>query len=85
MATTATLRVAPATGCTPPLALAFAVGANTGPRGCTPGAAPRPRERPGPAGEGQAVLEALRRAQSRVGLPEEAWGAGATPPGREGV
>ena len=72
MATTATLRVAQETVFTPPLFLAFELGANTWKLGGTTGAAQRPRERQVPAGDCPAVLEERRRAKSRFGWPAEA-------------
>ena len=67
MATTATIRVDQETTFTPTLFLAFALGVHTWQLGCTTGAAQRPRERHVPAGDGQAVLEEIRRAKSRFG------------------
>ena len=71
MATTATIRVEQETVFTPTLFLAFELGENKWKLGCTTGAAQRPRERQVSAGDCQAVLEELRRAKSRFGLPEE--------------
>jgi hypothetical protein len=67
MATAATSRVAQETTFTPTLFLAFELGVNKWKRGCTPGAAQRPRERQVPTGDCQAVLEEIRRAKSRFG------------------
>ena len=72
MATTATTRVNQATAFPPPLFLAFALGVNKWPRGCTTGAAQRPRERHVPAGDGHAGLAERRRAERRWGQPEAA-------------
>ena len=79
-ATPATIRVAQETVFTPTLFLACALGEHTWPLGGTTGAAPRPRERPVPAGDGPTVPEERRRAKSRIGWPEEARGGVATPP-----
>jgi transposase len=84
MATTATTRIAQETAVTPPLFLAFELGVNTWQLGCTTGAAQRPRERQVPAGDGQTVLEEIRRAKSRVGLPEEARVVRGYEAGRDG-
>jgi len=84
MATTATIRVAQETPCTPTLFLAFAWGVKTWQLGCTPGAAQRPRARQVPAGDCQAVLEERRRAQSRLGFPEAARVVSGDEAGREG-
>ena len=64
MATTATSRVEQETGFPPPF-FAFEVGEHKWQLAGTTGAAQRPRERPGPAGDGQAVLEERRRAKRR--------------------
>jgi transposase len=58
---------------------------NTGKLGLTTGAAQRPRERHVPAGDGHAVLEEIRRAKSRFGLPEEAWVVSGYDAGRDGL
>jgi hypothetical protein len=71
MVTTATTRTNQETTFTPTLFLAFELGVNKGKLGFTTGAAQRPRERHVPAGDCQAVLEEIRRAKSRFGLPEE--------------
>jgi transposase len=84
MAPTATTRGKQATACTPTLFLAFELGVPTWQLGGTTGAAPRPRERHVPAGDGHTVLEERRRAQSRLGLPEEARGVSGDAAGREG-
>ena len=84
MATTATSRVDQETAFTPTLFLAFELGVHTWQLGCTPGAAQRPRERQVPAGDGQAVLEEIRRAQSRFGFPEEARVVSCYAAGRDG-
>jgi transposase len=84
MATTATTRGNPETAFTPTLFLAFAWGVHTWKLGCTTGAAPRPRERQGPAGDGQTVLEESRRAKSRFGWPAEARVVGCYEAGRAG-
>ena len=84
MATTATIRVDPETAFTPTLFLAFELGENKWKLGCTTGAAQRPRERQVPAGDCQAVLEEIRRAKSRFGLPEEARVVSCYEAGRDG-
>jgi hypothetical protein len=84
MATTATSRVEQETTCPPPLFLAFEWGVHTWQRGCTTGAAQRPRERHVPAGDGPAVLEERRRATSRFGFPEAARVVSGDAAGREG-
>jgi hypothetical protein len=84
-ATTATIRVEQETICTPPLLLAFELGANTWKRGGPTGAAPRPWERQGPAGACPAGLEERHRATSRVGWPEEARGVRDDAAGRGGL
>src|SRR5215510_11664111 len=84
MATTATIRVDQATVFTPTLFLAFELGENKWKLGCTTGAAQRPRERQVPAGDCQAVLEEIRRAKSRFGLPEEARVVSCYEAGRDG-
>ena len=53
--------------------------------GFTTGAAPRPRERQVPAGDGPTGLEERRRAKSRLGLPEEARVGSCSEAGREGL
>jgi transposase len=58
---------------------------NTWKRGCTTGAAQRPRERQVPSGDGQRVLEELQRATHRCGVPEEARRVSGYEAGREGV
>ena len=72
MATTATPRINQETACTPTLFLAFELGVYKWKLGFTRGAAQRPRERQVPAGDCHPVLEEIRRAKSRFGLPEEA-------------
>jgi transposase len=84
MATTATTHVHQETACTPTLFLAFELGVNTWKLGFTTGAAQRPRERPVPAGACQTVLEEIRRAKSRFGLPEEARVVSGYEAGRDG-
>jgi transposase len=84
MATTATIRVDQETVFTPTLFLAFELGENKWKLGCTTGAAQRPRERHVPAGDCQAVLEEIRRAKSRFGLPEEARVVSCYEAGRDG-
>jgi transposase len=85
MATTATTRVDQETACTPTLFLAFELGVNQWKLGCTTGAAQRPRERHVPAGDGQTVLEEIRRAKSRFGWPEEARVVRGDAAGRDGL
>jgi len=57
---------------------------NTWKLGLTTGAAQRPRERPVPAGDCQTVLEEIRRAKSRFGLPAEARVVSCYAAGRDG-
>ena len=52
--------------------------------GVTTGAAQRPRERQVPAGDGQTVLEEIRRAKHRFGLPEEGRVVSCYEAGRDG-
>jgi transposase len=84
MATTATTRIDQETACIPTLFLAFELGVNTWKLGCTTGAAQRPRERQVPAGDCQTVLEEIRRAKHRFGLPEEARVVSCYEAGRDG-
>jgi transposase len=84
MATTATTRGKQETAVTPTLFLAFELGVHTWKLGFTTGAAPRPRERHVPAGDGQTVLEERRRAKSRFGWPEEARVVRCDEAGRDG-
>jgi len=81
---TATIHVDQETVFTPTLFLAFELGENKWKLGCTTGAAQRPRERQVPAGDCQAVLEEIRRAKSRFGLPEEARVVSGYEAGRDG-
>jgi len=85
MATTATTRVQQETAFTPSLFLACALGVHTWKRGCTTGAAQRPRERPGPAGDGPMGLEERRRAKSRGGVPAAAPVVRGSAAGRDGL
>jgi transposase len=85
MATTATTRGNQETAFTPTLFLAFELGVNTWTLGFTTGAAQRPRERQVPAGDGHTVLEEIRRAKSRFGLPEEARVVSCYEAGRDGL
>jgi transposase len=84
MATTATTRGNQETAFTPTLCLAFELGVNKWKLGFTTGAAPRPRERQVPAGDCQTVLEEIRRAKRRFGLPEEARVVRCYEAGRDG-
>src|SRR4029434_6783313 len=84
MATAATTCIDQETAFTPTLFLAFELGENKWKLGCTTGAAQRPRERQVPAGDCQAVLEEIRRAKSRFGLPEEARVVSCYEAGRDG-
>ena len=84
MATTATTRVNQETAFTPTLFLAFELGVHTWKLGFTTGAAQRPRERQVPAGDCQTVLEEIRRATSRFGLPEAARVVSCYEAGRDG-
>jgi hypothetical protein len=70
MATTATTHINQETAFTPTLFLAFELGVNKWKLGFTTGAAQRPRERQVPAGDCHTVLEEIRRAKNRFGLPE---------------
>jgi transposase len=70
--------------CTPTLFVAFELGVNKWKRGCTTGAAPRLRERHVPAGDGPTVLEEIRRAKSRFGLPEATRVGSCSEAGRDG-
>src|SRR5262244_1125242 len=79
MATTATICIDQETAFTPTLFLAFELGVNKWKLGFTTGAAQRPRERQVPAGDCHTVLEEIRRAKSRFGLPEEASQSGSWP------
>jgi hypothetical protein len=85
MATPAPTRVHQATAFTPTLFVAFEWSVNTWQLGGTPGAAPRPRERHVAAGACQTVLAEIRRAKSRLGLPEAARGMSGSAAGREGL
>ena len=85
MAPTATRPGPQATAFPSTLFLAFELGGQTWKRGCPTGAAPRPRERHGPAGDGHPVLEERRRAKSRVGWPAEARVVSGDEAGRAGV
>ena len=84
MATTATTRVDQEIAFTPTLFVAFELGVNKWKLGCTTGAAQRPRERQVPAGDCLTVLEEIRRAKSRFGLPEEARVMSGYEAGRDG-
>jgi transposase len=84
MATTATTRVNQETAFTPTLFLAFELGVNKWKLGFTTGAAQRPRERQVPAGDCHTVLEEIRRAKSRFGLPEAARVVSCYEAGRDG-
>jgi len=84
MATIATTRIDQEIVFTPTLLLAFELGVNKWKLGCTTGAAQRPRERQVPAGDCQTVLEEIRRAKSRFGLPEEARVVSCYEAGRDG-
>jgi hypothetical protein len=82
---TATPYLEQQTACTPTLFLAFELGVNTWKLGFTMGAAQRPRERQVPAGDCQTVLEEIRRAKSRLGLPAEARVVSGYEAGRDGL
>jgi transposase len=84
MVSTVTTHVNQETVFTPTLFLAFELGENTWKRGCTTGAAQRPREWQVPAGDGHAVREASRRAKSRLGLPAAARVVRCDEAGRDG-
>jgi len=68
----------------PTLFLAFAWGENPWKLGFTTGAAPRPRERQVAADECATVLEEMRRAKQRFGLPDHTRGVSGDEAGREG-
>jgi transposase len=84
MATPATTHVNQETAVTPTLFLAFELGVNKWKLGFTTGAAQRPRERQVPAGDCHTVLEEIRRAKSRCGLPEAARVVSCYEAGRDG-
>jgi transposase len=84
MATAATPHIDQETACTPTLLLAFELGVHKGKLGFTPGAAQWPRERHVPGGDGHTVLEEIRRAKSRLGLPAEARVVSCDEAGRAG-
>jgi hypothetical protein len=67
MTTATPLRMTQETTDRPALLLACALGANPWKRGFTTGAAPRPRDRHVPARHLEAVREASRKAQPRLG------------------
>lgn len=73
------------TACTPPLFLAFEVGENPWKLGCTTGAAQRPRERQVAAGDAPLVLEEMRRAKPRFGLPDNTRVVRCDEAGRDGL
>jgi transposase len=70
--------------CTPTLCLAFELGETTWKLGFTTGAAPRPRERQGAAGEGPTVVEEICRAKHRFGVPENTRVISCYEAGRDG-
>jgi transposase len=82
---TATSRVEQAPVFPPTLWLACEWEEHQWPLGGTTGAAQRPRERHGPAGDCPAVLEERGRATSRVGWPAEARGGRGEGAGRAGL
>jgi transposase len=82
--TTTTTRIDQETAFTPTLFVAFKLRVNQWKLGFTTGAAQRPRERQVPAGDCQRVLEELRRAKSRFGVPEEARVVSGYEAGRDG-
>jgi len=84
MATAATTHIDQETACPPTLFLAFELGVNKWKLGFTTGAAQRPRERQVPGGDCQTVLEEIRRAKSRFGLPAEARVVSCYEAGRDG-
>jgi transposase len=81
---TATPCIDQQTACTPPLFLAFELGENKWKLGCTTGAAQRPRERQVAAGECATVLEEMRRAKQRLGLPDTTRVGSCYAAGRDG-
>jgi hypothetical protein len=72
MPTATPIRMPDETPDRPALCLAFAWGAHQWQRGCTTGAAPRPRERHVPARPREAVRDESRQAKARGGLPADA-------------
>jgi len=84
MTTATPIRMTDKTTDRPALLLAFAWGANQWKRGCTPGAAQRPRERHVPARPMEAVREELRKATERFGLPADAPVISGDEAGRDG-
>ena len=82
---TATPCIDQQTACTPTLLLAFALGENPWKLGFTTGAAQRPRERQVAAGACATVLEEMRRAKQRLGLPDNTRVVSGDEAGREGL
>src|SRR5215471_12577633 len=66
------IRMTDATTDRPAWLLAFELGAHQWQRGCTTGAAQRPRERHVPARHIEAVRDEIRQAKERCGLPADA-------------
>src|SRR5262245_7807094 len=85
MTTATPLRMTDATTAQRALGLACAVGAKHWTRGCTTGAAQRPRARPVPARQLAAVREESGSAKTRGGLPEDTLGIPCDEAGRDGV
>lgn len=81
---TATPCIDQQTACTPTLFLAFELGENKWKLGFTTGAAQRPRERQVAAGEFATVLEEIRRAKQRFGLPDNTRVVSCYEAGRDG-
>ena len=81
---TATPCIDQQTACPPPLFLAFELGENKWKLGCTTGGAQRPRERQVAAGECATVLEEMRRAKQRLGLPDTTRVGSCYAAGRDG-
>ena len=84
MPTATSIRIAQEPAARPARCLACAWGATQGKLGFTTGAAQRPRDRTVPARHLEALREASRSAQQRVGLPEEARGISGSEAGRAG-
>ena len=84
MPTATSVRIAQEIPDRPALVLAFDLGVKHWTRGCTPGAAQRPRERHVPARPLEAGPEAIRRATPRVGWPAAARVISGDEAGRDG-
>src|SRR4030095_8270701 len=82
---TATPCIDQQTACTPTLFLAFELGENKWQLGFTTGAARRPHEGQVAVGEFAAVLEEIRRAKQRFGLPDNTRVVSCYEAGRDGL